>query len=241
MNTSNNNNYVNSIIQTEHNSNTTQIEQNSNEVSIVNSDEDITTDYNNSENNILQSSDESIINSENQQINDPYAQLFIDNPDNPFYKCKINKLDYDTDNEETDEYIRTIVTWNYEFNYDFFNILQIKCFISKNSEFVNILHDVKKYRDDNNTTTTGLLLKLENNGLKLSDLVHTYLIVYYDNAKCNIEIYGIFDQELEENKLLKNIIDESIYGKTGKIISNTNINSTGGEGFLVIHNLVYIE
>ena len=72
---------------------------------------------------------------------------------------------------------------------------------------------------------------------KATDIAHVYLIVYYDNAKCNIELYGIFDQELEEEKLIKNISNESIYGKEGKIISNTNITSTNGEGFIVIHNL----
>ena len=236
-----------------------------------NSNDNITTDYNNSVNSITQTvsidttisgqiwipefNNEYNVNSsssdttddnqqsidDNQQSSDPYTQLFIDNPDNPFYKCKINKLDYDTDEEETDKYIRIIATWNYEFNYDFFNILQVKCFITKNSNFKSILNDVKNYRENNNTTTTGLLLKLENNGFKLLDTIHTYLIVYYDNAKCNIELYGIFDQELEDDTLIKNIVNETIYGKTGKIISNTNINSTGGDGFIIIHNLVNIE
>ena len=105
--------------------------------------------------NLQGGDNESIINSDsndiinNEQNNDPYTQLFVDNPDNPFFKCKINKLEYETDDEETDNYIRLIVTWNYEFNYDFFNILEIKCFITKNNNFKNMLNDVKKYRDDN--------------------------------------------------------------------------------------------
>ena len=136
--------------------------------------------------------------------------------------------------------MRIFVTWNYEFNYDFFNIIDTKCFITKNTDFKNMLNIVKDYRNNSNTTT-GILLKLKNNGFKLLDTVHIYLIVYYDNAKCNIELYGIFDQELEEDKLIKNIGNESIYGRTGKVISNTSINSTGGEGFIVIHNLINIE
>jgi len=221
-------------------------------------DENITTDYNNSEGNSLNIDsitslqiqnnqiEESITNSDddfssNNQSNDPYTQLFIDNPDNPFYKCKIDTFDYETDDEETDKYIRIIVTWNFEYNYDFFNINKVSAFISKNESFKTTLKEVKNYRNTNSSNCTGTLLKVKNNDLKITDYVHIYLIVYYDNAKCNIEIYGIFDQEIEEDKLINNIINESIYGKIGKVISGTNINSTGGEGFIIIHNLIYIE
>jgi hypothetical protein len=240
-NNSESNNYINNNTQTESIVTDLSVNAESWIPSLSGQDQTLTTALSGESNNesIINSDSNDIIN--NEQNNDPYTQLFVDNPDNPFFKCKINKLEYETDDEETDNYIRLIVTWNYEFNYDFFNILEIKCFITKNNNFKNMLNDVKKYRDDNNTTTTGLLLKLDNNGFKLLDTIHTYLIVYYDNAKCNIELYGIFNQELEEEKLIKNIIDESIYGKAGKIISSTNINSTGGEGFVVIHNLVNIE
>lgn len=214
-----------------------------------NSNEDITTDYNNSEGHNLISNtnnnEESITNSddENQTIvnNDPYTQLFIDNPDNPFYKCKIDNFNYDTDDEENYEYIRIVVNWNFEFNYDFFNIIEINGFISKSQHFKDKITELKSYRNNNNTTTTGILLKLKNDNFKIGQCVHIYLIVYYDNAKCNIQIYGIFDQEIEENKLISNVVSESIYGKVGKIISNTNINSTGGEGFIIVHNLIYLE
>jgi hypothetical protein len=215
-------------------------------------DDNITTDYNNSESNLdlnyeqinnISSVEDNHLNDESEIVNqssDQYTQLFIDNPDNPFYKCKINKLDYDTDDEDTQNKLRIVVIWNYEFNYDFFNIINIKCYMTKNTEFKNMISQLREYRNNSNTTT-GILLKLKNNGLKLLDSVHVYLIVYYDNAKCNIEFYGLFDQELDEEKLLLNISNESIYGKTGKVISNTSINSTGGEGFIVIHNLINIE
>lgn len=178
----------------------------------------------------------------NQQQNDnPYTELFIDNPNNPFFKCKIDKLDYNTDDEESNKKIRIFIIWNYEYNYDYFNIVNIKCFITKNDNFKKTLEEVKNYRNDNASNTTGILMKLNNNGFIVSDIAHVYLIVYYDNAKCNIELYGVFDQELDEEKLIKNISNESIYGKVGKIISNTNITSTNGEGFVIIHNLINIE
>ena len=207
-------------------------------------EEYLTTDYNNSENN----NEESIVNSEdsieesNNNVEDPYTQLFVDNPDNPFYKCKIDKFEYETDDEESNDFIRTIVIWNFEYNYDFFGVSEIKVFLNKTFEFKESLTKLKDYRNNNNTTSTGILLKSNNecNFVK-DDIIHIYLIVYYDNAKCNIEVYGLFNQELEESKLVENIVSESIYGKTGKVISGTNINSTGGDGFVVLHNVIHVE
>lgn len=221
-------------------------------------DDNITTDYNNSEGlsfingvtqteNTQQLNEESITNSDDDQqinnpnLNDPYSQLFIDNPDNPFFKCKIDNFNYETDEEQNNNFIRVIVNWNYEFNYDFFNIIDVKAFISKNEAFKNKVNELKLIRNGNNSTTTGILEKVENVSFNIGDYVHIYLIVYYDNAKCNIEFYGIFDQEIEEDKLISNISSESIYGKVGKVISNTNTNSTGGEGFIIVHNLIYLE
>ena len=212
-------------------------------------DNALETDYNNEEENI-----HNLTNANNQQLNneqqsnnnhigpDQYAQLFEDNPNNPFYKCKIDPLDYETDDEENDNYLRVLIIWNYEFNYDYFHLKNNKVFISKNESFRNILNEISSFRNLGNSNTTGIIEKIDNlKNFKKNDIIHLYLIVYYDNAKCNIEFYGIFNQELDEEKLIKNIIDENIYGKSGKIANSSYVTSTGGDGFLLIHNCLAIE
>jgi len=171
----------------------------------------------------------------------PYTQLFDNNPDNPFFKCKINRLDYETDEDENNNFLRIIVSWNFEYNYDYFSIIDIKCFMSKNDSFKKNLQIIKDFRNNNNSNSTGMIQKINNCDFNINNEVHIYLIVYYDNAKCNIELYGIFNQDLEEEKLLNNIINEKSYGKKGKLVSNTFSTSTGGDGFIVIHNMVKIE
>ena len=76
------------------------------------SDIETNTDYNN----------ESVIN--NSQ-SDPYLMLHNEDDNNPFFKCNITQLDYDTsseDNSEDTNYVRIILNWNYQINYDWFQI-----------------------------------------------------------------------------------------------------------------------
>lgn len=217
-------------------------------------DEEIATDYNNeiisnhnSENinNFSNSASQTdnftqITHNENSPNNEPYSQLFEDNPDNPFFKCKIDPLNYDTDEEQNFNELRFFITWNYEFNYDYFNVTSICCYAEKNENFFNDLNNLKQIRNTNNNVT-GLIKKIENNHFKKDDIVHSYVIVYYDNAKCNIELYGIFNQELDEDKLIKNIIDEKVFGKNGKIVPNLFITSTGGDDFVVIYTKISLQ
>lgn len=205
-----------------------------------------TTDYNNNTdgieenvNNLVQLNLQNEVESQNNQH---YTQLYDDNPNNPFFKCMINKLEYDTDEEENYDYVRIIISWNYEFNYDYFHINFLKCFLSKNQKFLENLNELKKLRNfKNNSNNTGIIEKIKNDSFNLNDTVHIYAIVYYDNAKCNIEFYGIFSQALDEEKLINNIIVEKTYGSKGRVISNLNMTSTGGDEFIVIHQNVNIE
>lgn len=215
------------------------------------SEENIETDYNNNEE---QENITNLVNVDNQQLNneqqssnnqigsDQYTQLYEDNPNNPFYKCKIDKLDYDTDEEENDNYLRVLVVWNYEFNYDYFHLNNNKVFITKNESFYSMLNEISSLRNSGNSNTTGIIEKIDNSmNFKVKDNIHLYLIVYYDNAKCNIDFYGIFNQELDEEKVLKNIVDEKVYGDSGKITNTVYETSTGGNGFLLVHNCLTIE
>ena len=154
----------------------------------------------------------------------------------------INPLEYDTDDEENYDYIRIIITWNYEFNYDYFHMNNLKCFLSKNKSFFENLNELKNIRNlKNNSNTTGIIEKVKNDNFNKNDTVHIYAIVYYDNAKCNIEFYGVFSQALDEDKLINNIIIEKTYGSKGKVISNLNMTSTGGDEFIIVHQTIIID
>ena len=171
--------------------------------------------------------------------NPQYSMLNNEDVDNPFSKCKINKLDYDTDSEET-AHIRVIITWSYQFNYEYFSLNNTNIFSSKNNLFNSHLDELKKFRNTNISNITGKIYKFNNNGNFSQDMVvDMYLIAYYDNVKSDIEIYGIFNQELDEIKLIENIKREGIYGIKG-IVDNNNTTNLGEYDFIVIHKKLSI-
>lgn len=200
------------------------------------------TDYNNvtSDNWVDNSegSDEVIVNNINLN-NSQYAMLHDNNDNNPFFKCNINELNYETDDEINDN-IRIIYTWNYEFNYDYFTLNELNIYISKNAYFKNNLIQLKKIRNSNMSNITGEIIKLENNiNLKIDEIVNIYLILYYDNAKTNIKFYGVYSEELEQNKLIDNIKLESKFGNKG-IVSTNNVTNLGDNDFIILHKKVKI-
>lgn len=176
---------------------------------------------------------------ENIQNNSQYSMLHNDDVDNPFSKCNISPLNYDTDDEETD-HLRVIFFWNYEINYEYFNLGNLLIFHSKNESFNSQLNELKNIRNKSTNNLTGKIFKLNNvKNFKNQDLVNIYLIVYYDNVKTDIELYGIFNQELDETKLIDNIKRENIYGVKGNIYNTTHTN-LGDNDFIVIHRKVAI-
>lgn len=184
------------------------------EVSTTNNssnDMEIVTDYNNEEDN------------SNTISEDPYSMLYVDDANNPFYKCNIEKLEYETDEEVSEDLsnIRLIIFWNYQINYDWFHIEKINLYFNKKNDFFENLKALKDVRNntnsqDNNLFTTGKIFKLDNNFKKVFKS-YIYLIIFYDNAKINIELYGIFNQLIDEEKLISNIKSENIYGNNGEI------------------------
>jgi len=192
-------------------------------------DPDILTDYDNTNHNTP----------DLETPQEPYVMLDEgEDPNNPFFNCKIMPLNYDTDEEQSNDFIRLTIMWNYEFNYDFFSIVSVNCFIEKSEHFFLTLKDIKEGREKTKNLT-GDVLKLPNSNFNKDDIVHVYLIVYYDNAKCNIDFYGIFNQEIEENKLISNIKKEVKYGKNGKMDHN-NLYASTGDDFVVLHKVVNI-
>ena len=152
----------------------------------------------------------------------------------------MNNLDYDTDEEETNN-IRVIYTWNFEINYEYFNINNINVFINKNEIFKKNLKELKEIRNTkNNINRTGEIFKFCNEiNLKVHVTVHIYFIAYYDNTKVSIDFYGLFNEEICEKKLIENIQIESTYGKNGTIYKQNQSNLDGFD-FVIINKKISI-
>lgn len=179
------------------------------------------------------------VNANSSGISSQYPMLYNDDGNNPFYKCNLGELEYDTDEEESKETYRIMYFWNYEFNYDYFSLNDVYIFNYKTDLFKSKLNELKSIRNTNSSKSTGNIIKLES-GNNISNLVNLYLIAYYDNAKTNIEFYGIYNQEIDEEKLIENIKLESIYGKKGSVSSNL-ITNLGENDFIVLHLIINIQ
>ena len=208
-------------------------------------EEEQTTDYNNEEtaNNFIQYNEEQLnlqidSNPNLFQWSNQYSMLYNDDIDNPFFKCNVKNLDYETDEDEKLLTYRIIYFWNYEFNYDYFSLNDVFIFNTKTETFKSKLNELKNLRNKISNNTTGNIIKIESKK-KLLKLVNLYLIAYYDNAKSNIEFYGAFNQEIDENKLIENIKRESIYGNKG-IVSSSSITNLGENDFIILHRKVNI-
>tara|TARA_B100000886_G_scaffold183994_2_gene126238 strand:- start:2393 stop:3484 length:1092 start_codon:yes stop_codon:yes gene_type:complete len=197
------------------------------------SSDDINTDYNNNDYETLLSNGS--INSMNvhdgvNNSNDQYT-LLHDNEDvnNPFFKCNIEDFGYETDDEDNED-IRIILSWYYEFNYDYYNINDISICISKGEYFRSVLNKFKVKKSN----LVNKIIKLDNEVLKKDDNVFLYLIIFYDNAKVNIDFYGIFNQQICDEKLLDNIKKENIYGKKGIVNNEMYANNLAENDFIIL-------
>ena len=71
-------------------------------------------------------------------------------------------------------------------------------------------------------------------------MVYPYFIIYYDNTKVNIIFYGLFNQKIDEDKLISNIIYENKFGKKG-IVTNNYLFNLGNYDFIVFYKKVIVE
>lgn len=152
---------------------------------------------------------------------------------NPFNNLKIDELNYETDEENTNNFIRIIYSWTYKINYNYFNLNDLYVYITKNESFKNKCNHINYIRNNQNNIFTGNIIKLQNDNeyFKLGNDVYIYLIIYYDNVKINIEFYGIFNEKIDENILLNNIKNKN-FGKIGEVIDK-NIYSLNDNDFII--------
>ena len=103
---------------------------------------------------------------------------------------------------------------------DWFSIKKHKVFFKKDIDFFNDLNELKEIRNVNvSQSNTGKIFKLDNL-LNNEYNFYVYFIIFYDNTKIDIELYGVFNQLIDESKLIKNIASENIYGTKGLIDNN---------------------
>jgi hypothetical protein len=154
--------------------------------------------------------------------------------ENPFAEYLIKPLEYNSEEEEdiNDKYILVIFSWLFEINYDYYSIKNVNIYTDKKNRIcksqINKIRHLRSNR--NQRVETGEVLKLKNIlKLKKNDYVWLYLIIYYDNIKCNVEFYGIFNEEPDEDILINQIIDEKKYGSICNVVNvtQTAINSNG--------------
>ena len=166
-----------------------------------------------------------------------------DDLDNPFIASKITPLEYDSDdNEVIGSQLRLIYDWNFEFNYDYYFLKNISLFWNKNSSECKFrINNIKELRSiSDQRSHSGNVIKLKNIiKLQKNNIAHVYLIVYYDNIKCNIEFYGLFTEQIDTDIMINQIIKEGKYGPIGRM-HNSTMSSTEGNGFNIIYNSLVI-
>ena len=161
--------------------------------------------------------------------------VVYDNLDDPFITNKITPLDYNSDENSEGQFI-LIYNWLLEFNYDYYQLQNIFLFSDKNnSDCKSYIDKIKEIRNTpNQTSQSGDVIKLNNTiSLKQGSLVYIYLIVYYDNVKCNIKYYGLFTEQIDTKILIDQIIKDKKYGSIGRM-HEPIMTSTLGNGFNII-------
>ena len=160
-----------------------------------------------------------------------YLFKMTENLNDPFSKNKVLPLEYDTDDESHEEYLRICFSWDYQINYDYYKFNYINIYSNKTIDFYNNLKEIKK--DRLGKLRNGEIIKFQNN-LDINKDIYVYLIVYYDNTKINIEFYCVTDQLLDEDILIKNIQIENIYGRVGVFDYNNIYNDLDQCDFLIL-------
>ena len=179
--------------------------------------------------------------------------------DNPFEEIESDSEETDTDSEsESKTTSSTLVRlrrfrdlpsnhfafgiiWNFENNYDYYMIANTnyygECRTTRYLSFktrINELNAKKNMKLGKCWEINKDLCNIkDNNGISMTiKPKYIYFIIYFNNFKGHIDIeyYGLFSEEINEEKAIKQIIELAIYGNTGRL-HTTNMTATDGEGF----------
>jgi hypothetical protein len=126
------------------------------------------------------------------------------------------------------------ITWEFELNYDWYKYKNLRYFSDcRTSRFLTYKSKIETLQRNKNITNGKYwILDKPESIVKIN---YIYFIIYYDITKSHIEFefYGIFEEELNELKIIEQIIEMGIYGPTGRL-HKPAMTATDGNGFNLI-------
>ena len=129
------------------------------------------------------------------------------------------------------------ITWEFELNYDWYRYKSMRYFSDcRCRRFLTYKNSLDELQEKKNITFGKYwILDKPKNNIKIH---FVYFIIYFDITKSHIdfEFYGIFEEELNETKIIKQLIEMGIFGSTGRM-HKSSMTSTDGVGF----NLLKID
>jgi hypothetical protein len=128
------------------------------------------------------------------------------------------------------------IIWNFENNYDYYKIDRShffpECRTTRYLAYKTKIDDFNKYKN----MRLGKYWELKKSPL-IHDAKYIYYIIYFNNmlGHIDIEYYGIFSEEINEDKTIKQIIEMGIYGTSGRM-HIPEMTCTDGVGFNLFKN-----
>jgi hypothetical protein len=123
------------------------------------------------------------------------------------------------------------ITWEFELNYDWYRYKSMRYFSDcRSRRFLTFKNSIDELQEKKNITYGKYwLLDKPKTNIKIH---FVYFIIYFDITKSHIdfEFYGIFEEELNETKIIKQLIEMGIFGSTGRM-HESSMTSTDGIGF----------
>lgn len=180
--------------------------------------------------------------------------------DDPFEEIETDSEDSDTDSESVSGHATAStllrlrrfrdlprnhfsfgIIWNFENHYDYYMIANTnyykECRTTRYLSFktrVNELNMKKNMKLGKCWEINKNMCNIPDNNDQSITITpkYIYFIIYFNNFKGHIDIeyYGLFSEEINEDKAIKQIIELAIYGNTGRL-HTTNMTATDGEGF----------
>ena len=123
------------------------------------------------------------------------------------------------------------VTWSFENNYDYYKLEQVRYFSQCRStrylSFKNQVNELNNYK--NIKIGKYWEIKIPKNNINVK---YMYFIIYFNNTLGYIDIdyYGLFSEEINEDKTIEQLVELGIYGTTGRL-HKPDMTCTDGVGF----------
>lgn len=130
-----------------------------------------------------------------------------------------------------DNHFSISIIWDFELNYDYYKIHNVTYYpVCRSLNYRRKKLQIDRFNNAKNMKI-GKYWEFPISN-KFSHGNYLYFIIYFNImiGHIDIQFYGIFDEEINENNAIKQIIDMGIYGTTGKL-HKPNITCTDGTGF----------